>query len=288
MGITLDIQAANAIFTLPRSDGYFEAEFGDYLTRLGQNRPVVMLAFPPKSAGTFFCAAVITAIGGQHVRAVHAQGGRDGVPYMPTFIFYYAGGYPASTLVTHIHMQALPANRRFVEAFNIRPIIMIRSIPDMLASYWDMLDAEPANPSNWLNSMLPPNYAELPSQRKADFLVDVLGPWYASYYATWMDYAAEAPGRVCALHFRHFRGDPAGALEVALRHLALERPREDCKRAIEDVEKDRSLYRYNRGEEGRGYLRFGPGHIARLARLLSYYPNLQRHTNELLPEKPQS
>ena len=36
----------------------------------------------------------ITAIGGQLVRTVHAQGGRDASFYMPTFVMYYAGGYP--------------------------------------------------------------------------------------------------------------------------------------------------------------------------------------------------
>ena len=99
-----------------------------------------MLAFAPKAAGTFFRTAIIHAIDGKIVRVTQASGGRDATPYLPTFVMYYSGGVTDNTLVAHIHMLALPANIHFLEAFDIRPIIMKRSIPDMLASYWDMLE----------------------------------------------------------------------------------------------------------------------------------------------------
>ena len=67
------------------------------------------------------------------MRTVHAQGGRDASFYLPTFLMYYAGGFPARPLVTHVHMQALPANRHFIEALDLKPVIMMRAIPDMLA-----------------------------------------------------------------------------------------------------------------------------------------------------------
>jgi hypothetical protein len=242
-----------------------------------------MAAFPPKAAGTFFCAAVIVAVDGQLVRGVHAQGGRDATPYMPTFVRYYNDGPPHATLVTHLHMQALPANRHFIEAFGIRPVIMLRSIPDMLVSYWDMLDASPDDPSNWLNCILPANYAALPAGRKADFFVDTIGPWYASYYASWIDYAARAPGRVCILRFGQFRADTAGALEVALAHMGLARPRETCERAINEVLGERHLHRFNRGVDGRGAERFDAGQWHRLERLLSYHGLTAETLDELLP-----
>ena len=259
MAVKLDAHAATAIFTLPRNDGVFDREFALYLNELGSRRRLAMIAFPPKAAGTFFRSAVIEAIDGQLARTIHAQGGRDGTPYMPTFIAYYNGGAPQRTLVTHVHMQALPANRRFVEAFDIRPLVMIRSIPDMLASYWDMLDDDPDDPSNWLNTMLPAGYGDLAFPRKADFFVDTVAPWYASYYASWLDYAQTSPQRVGVLHYRDFRKDPAGVLETALRHMMLERPRDVCERAIDAVGRERRIFRFHRGEEGRGASASMPG-----------------------------
>ena len=43
-------------------------------------------------------------------------------------------------------MQALPANCHFIDALELRPVTMLRSVPDMLASYLDMLAAEPLSP----------------------------------------------------------------------------------------------------------------------------------------------
>ena len=42
------------------------------------------------------------------------------------------------------------------------------------------------------------------AEAKGDFLVDMMGPWYASYFATWLEYAAEAPERVLVLDYDEF------------------------------------------------------------------------------------
>lgn len=283
LGIVFDKDAASAVFTLPLSDGRFEKEFADYLRGLGRSRPSVLLAFPPKAAGTFFRSAVIVAINGQLLRTAHANGGRDSAFYMPTFILYYAGNTPAATMVSHVHMQALPANRHFIEAFDLKPVIMVRSIPDMLASYCDMLEADPATPDNWLNMLLPSGFAQMDLATRADFLIDMVGPWYASYFATWFDYAAAAPERVCILHYRDFAADSATALEKVLAHSGVPRSPAECRLAIKNVWSERTQFRYNKGVEGRGRQRFTPEQLARLGRMLDYYPGLAPHRNELLP-----
>src|SRR5580700_4943405 len=149
---------ANAAFAPPNCDGSFEPDFAAYLKDMGSTRPTVVLAFAPKAAGTFLRSACVGAVRGAFVRTVHAQGGRDASFYLPTFLMYYAGGFPSEPLVTHVHMQALPANRHFIEAFDLKPAVMIRSIPDMLASYADMLEPNPLAPENWLNIQVPQNY----------------------------------------------------------------------------------------------------------------------------------
>ncbi len=93
-------------------------------------------------------------------------------------------------------MQALTANQKFIEAFDLKPVIMLRPIPDMLASYCDMLEHDPAALAEGLNGRIPPAFTAWDRARKTDFLIDMLGPWYASYFATWLNYAAQAPRRV--------------------------------------------------------------------------------------------
>lgn len=283
MGINFDVNASNAAFSPPNCDGSFAPQFKDYLGALGHARSSVVLAFAPKAAGTYLRSAACVATGGTLVRTVHAQGGRDASFYMPTFVMYYAGGYPEGIMVTHVHMQALPANRHFIDALGLKPAVMIRSIPDMLASYADMLDEDPLSPDNWLNIRLPQNYAALDLGAKGDFLIDMVGPWYASYFSTWLEYAAEAPERVCVLRYDGFRRDPAAALETLLAHSGVPRSRAECQSALDIVWEARGNFRFNQGISGRGCSRFTEAQVARLKRQIAFYPNLAAVTDELIP-----
>src|ERR1700742_581496 len=100
MHTPLEVEAVEAVFTPLQGDGVFTPETIKYLNELGEARPCVVLAFPPKAAGTYLRSAAIAAVGGKLVRTVHAQGGRDASFYLPTFLMYYAGNLPARPLVT--------------------------------------------------------------------------------------------------------------------------------------------------------------------------------------------
>jgi len=282
MSIIFDIEATQAAFSVAACDGAYDSDFANYLAELGQSRRSIVLVFPPKAAGTYLRSAAIVASSGALVRTVYAQGGRDASFYLPTFLLYYAGGFPARTMVTHVHMQALPANRHFMDALGLKPVIMVRAIPDMLASYWDMLDSD-LSPDNWLNAQVPDHFADMTHQAKGDFLIDMFGPWYASYYASWLDYADAAPGRVLVLDYDDFRADPAAVLERLLAHSGVPRDRAHCRQALDAVWEDRQAFRFNQGVSGRGAERFTAYQIERLRRQLSYYPGLADKTERLIP-----
>ena len=283
MTYIFDRSTAHAAFTLPRNDGCFPPDLADYLLELGESRPSVILAFAPKAAGTYLRSAAIVATGGRLVRTVHAQGGRDASFYLPTFLLYYAAGVPARPLVTHVHMQALPANQHFIRALDLKPVLMMRSIPDMLASYLDMLESDPMSPDNWLNIAVPAHYATLDDGAKADFMIDTMAPWYASYFSTWLSFTRADPGRMLWLDYEAFRADPVSALQSLLSHSGFARSQQDCQLALAAVWEDRASFRFNQGISGRGRLRFTPAQLARLKRLLAYYPELEPWTDRLIP-----
>jgi hypothetical protein len=279
----LDEDAATAVFVLPDSDGAFDPDHAAYLRALGRRRASVLLAFPPKCAGTFLRAAAIHAVDGQLTRVVHAQGGRDATPYLPVYIRYLAMNFPPSPLITHVHMQALPANRHFIEAFDLKPVIMLRSVPDMLVSYLDMLAAESVGASQWLNVAIPPRFLQLDAEAKADFLIDTMLPWYASYYATWLDYVRAAPGRVCVLRYRDFKEDTGAVLQRLLIHSGFEVQEEMCELAAAAAWHTRHENRFNKGTEGRGHTRFTPAQLRRIEHMLMDYYGLDAWRAELLP-----
>jgi len=281
--IPIDADLAKAVFTLPQSGGTFDPDFHAYLQKLGQRRRSVLLAFPPKSGGTFLRSAAIDAIGGQLMRIVHAYGGREASPYLPALLHYFSGDPTAPTMVTHVHMQALPANRHFIDALDLKPVIMLRSVPDMLCSYLDMLNAEPITPELWVNSLIPDNFAQLDPGTQADFIVDIMGPWYASYFATWLDYAQQHPARVCVLRYADFKRSPAAVLQTLLAHSGLESSEFMCKRAIDIAWKERALLRFNKGENGRGAARFHDCHLSHLETMLFRHYDLSAYRDDLLP-----
>lgn len=283
MNMPFDSEAIQAAFAQPACDGSFAPDFADYLGELGRTRASIVLAFAPKAAGTYLRSACIVATQGALVRTVHAQGGRDATFYLPAFLNYFAHGFPACPLVTHVHMQALPANRFLIEALDLKPAVMLRSIPDMLSSYWDMLDGDHLSPDNWINLRVPPHFAAMPDAEKGDFLIQMVAPWYVSYFSTWLAYAREVPGRVLLLDYDGFRADPAATLLSILEHSRLPQSREACARALEAVWQDRAAFRYNRGVSGRGHARFSMLQIARLKRQLAFYPDLAPMAGRLIP-----
>jgi hypothetical protein len=270
----LDNEAIQTVFAPPDPDGRFKGPLLDYMRAVGARRNILLLAFAPKSAGTFFRAAAIYAVEGQLVRFNHALGGRDGRPYLPTVLACLLDDSAPHT-VAHLHMQAFTSNRHFLEAFGIRPIVMLRNIPDMLASFLDMFDTDPNARNDGLNCLIPENFLEFDDSKKRDFVIDIIAPWYSSYFATWKKYEDEAPKQVCVLHYPDFLADPAQTLQTALSHAGFAVSREKCEVALARATNQRENLRYNKGVRGRGRDYFSLEQRERLARHLAYYPNLE-------------
>ncbi|MGD0192626.1 MAG: hypothetical protein ABSD74_17955, partial [Rhizomicrobium sp.] len=144
-----------------------------------------------------------------------------------------------------------------------------------------MLDSDDRALDDGLNCVFPENFRVLAEDRKADLLVDILAPWYANYYATWISYAKSTPGRVCMLTYEDFLKDPVRTLQDALSHARVPAAREACHVAIEMAALQKSRWRFNRGEQGRGKNYFSAQQLARIRRMLSHYPVLESVARQL-------
>lgn len=282
MTVQIDDVAVSAAFSQPDNDGTFPQEFAQYLDGICHRRPVVLLPFAPKAAGTFLRSAIVSATGGQLVRAVHAQGGRDAQLYLPVFIRYYYGDVCEAPMVVHAHMQGFPANLRFIEALDLNVPVMIRSISDMLASMWDMFLNEPAMRIEAVNCIVPDGFADSSDAQRADYMMDMFAPWYVSYFASWLPYAVAHPERVLLLRYSELLQSPASVLGKILAHAGLPKSESECTRAMNEVWDERKIFRFNRGVNGRGRQYFSAGHLAQLKRMISHYGVLDACAEELL------
>jgi hypothetical protein len=281
MSLAIDSSVVQAVFAQPSPDGAFEGDALSYLRGVGARRSILFLAFAPKAAGTFFRQVTMHAINGALYRGSHAQGGRDGAPYLPNFLVYYLDA-DLPEIVVHTHMQAFTANRQFLSAFGIRPVIMLRNIPDMLASFWDMLETDQVARAQCLNCVVPDNFVELDHARKADFILDVIAPWYASYFASWKSFVDEAPEQVCVLRYQDFCQNPENSIQMALAHAGFAVSRDTCTEALGEVWPNRNSFRYNKGTGGRAKGYFNARQLAEIARKLSHYPQLGEWAPDLI------
>jgi len=281
MAAVIDSNVIQAVFAQPDPEGVFERDYVTYLRSIGARRPVLFLAFAPKVAGTFFRQAAMEAVNGALFRTSHAQGGRDGTPYLPNLLACYLDK-DLPEIIVHIHMQAFLANRHLLSALGIRPVIMLRNLPDTLASFLDMLETDPVARAQCLNCVVPNNFVELSRAQKVDFVLDIIVPWYASYFASWKSFIDEAPGQVCVLRYGDFCQDPVKSVHTALAHAGFAASRDACAAAVERVWPNRNEFRYNKGTEGRGTGYFSASQLAAITRKLSHYPQLDTWMSDLI------
>jgi hypothetical protein len=277
--------AMAALFTSPRIDGLFEGELFAVARDLGRRRPLVLLAFAPRSAGTFLRTAAIEAVGGQLMRFTHAEGGRDASLYLPWLLAYFRGALTANTAVTHVHMPAATANRHLLDAFDIRPCVMRRAIADSLRSLLAMIEDDPGMPIGF-SFLLPTGFMTMVPEQRADVLIDIMGPWYAQFYAGWKTYADETPGRVLFTDYADFCATPADELELMLAHARTPQPFATCQAAIDAVWREREKFRCNRERPHHTAPPFTAAQLARLARFASYYATLDDWHDILLTPSP--
>lgn len=281
MPAVIDGHAIQAVFAQPEPDGAFEGGSVAYLRNMGASRPVLFLAFAPKVAGTFFRQTAMEAVNGALFRIPHAQGGRDGTPYLPNLLACYLDK-DLPEIIVHIHMQAFTANRHLLSVLGIRPVVMLRNLPDTLASFLDMLESDPVARAQGLNCVVPGNFAELSRAQRIDFVLDIIVPWYASYFASWKSFVDEAPGQVCVLRYGDFCQDPAKSVHTALVHAGFAVSSDACTAALKRVWPNRNKLRYNKGTGGRGADYFSASQLAVVTRKLSHYPQLDAWMPDLM------
>lgn len=281
MGFEINAEVLQSIFVLPDPDGRYTPELENYFSDIASRRKIALFSFPPKCGGTFLRSAAVAALKGQIYRACYSQGGGEMQFYLPVFLWYFCN-FDMPQMVTHVHMQARMSCRNFIRQFNMKPVTMIRSVPDMLVSCRDMFLNDPNEIRENMMCAVPEVFRIWGPEKQADFMICMLAPWYFSYLSSWITYAREEPERVLLLHFEDFRASPTDALMKSLAHFGLPQTRETCESATKLVWANRQKFRYNKGENGRGKDFFSSEHFKILEKMFAQYPALAGYHDELL------
>ncbi len=242
------------------------AELADFMpgvpaTQLGKH---LLIACMPKSGSTFLLATLRALTGWAEAHFAYAYLQNEQELYLPNVL-----QAARDNTVTKLHCRATGPNMQILQAFAIRPIVLVRSFPDIVLSLCDFYDQGAI-----VNTFYGDVWPTLDEQGKYDLIIDHVMPWYAGFYASWE--RAQRLGRLNCLFviYREMVADKPAMVARIADFLGLRKTAEECAAAVRAVDGNAAGTRFNRGIIGRGARTLSAEQMARLRRLVTVYGNV--------------
>src|SRR5436190_11249879 len=153
------------------------AQLSDFTTeitpeQLGRH---LFIACVPKSASTFLKNLLVNLTGYRDLFTVYAAGQSEHEIYLPTL-----RESAHLDTVTQQHCRAADANVHLMQAFGIRPVVLVRNIFDSVMSLLDFY-----NHGAFQTSYFRAEWPALDEPTKIDLLIENVIPWYLQFVASW-------------------------------------------------------------------------------------------------------
>ncbi len=193
---------------------------------------------------------------------VYAAGQNEHELYLPTL---------AETAhfdtVTQQHCRASDANVQIMQAFEIRPVVLVRNIFDSVMSLLDFYNGGAS-----FNSYFREDFRSLDEETKIDLLIDNVIPWYFQFVASWSLVEKRRSLEISWLSYEEMIGDKATGIKNILEFYGLGAARRGVEQRVKEIEAEGRKNRFNKGVAGRGERRLSESQKERIRRLARYYP----------------
>lgn len=239
------------------------AKIADYTNEVSEEdlTDKILVACMPKSGSSFLSRALcgLTGYGDLSFTTAYHQNEQEIDAHMVIRLARTPG-------VVQQHCRATEPNVRILQAFKIRPVVLVRDVCDALVSFVDFYDAGAIG-----NSFFKPIWSDLDRAQKIDLMIDHWGPWYANFYASWR--RASDDGRMPAMWVRYedMILDKPGTLKAIADHFEIDAGIERCRKLIVSLDSQRGKTRFNKGVTGRGRKEMTDEQQARVQRLAGYH-----------------
>lgn len=224
----------------------------------------IFIACAPKSGSTFLKNVLARVTGYRDIFTVYAAGQSEHELYLPTI-----NAYAAYNTVTQQHCRASDANIQMMNAFGIRPIVLVRDIFDSVISLLDFYNIQGA----FFNTYFRADFPDLDEETKIDLLIDNVLPWYFQFVASWD--LAEKQQRIDIkwLRYEDMISDKAGTTIDLLNFYGLGAPAKAVEGSIAEIESEGRKIRFNKGVAGRGKAGLSDRQKEKIRRFSRYYPS---------------
>ena len=228
-----------------------------------RRRRSILVAGMMKSGSTFLTKALREATGYVHVSLSAGGGGRD-FDLSEACILRAAPFHS----VTQDHTKGVPGNISLLNQYNIRPIVLVRNLYDVMVSWFDHLhrgNITSGPHSHWTRAHL-----EVPEERQFDMIVDLVAPWYIHFYTSWYDTSQADACDLIWVTYEELIADSVKTIRRILEFHAIQKTDAEIAAAVDRAKGE--FIHFNVGVKGRGIGRLTEAQKQRIIRLTSYYP----------------
>lgn len=241
------------------------AELSDFTTeitseQLGRH---IFIACTPKTASTFLKNLLVSVTGYADAFMVYAAGQNEHELYLPTL-----REVAHLDTVTQQHCRASDANVQLMQAFEIRPVVLVRNIFDSVMSLVDFYDK-----GAYLNSYSQEDFKKLDYETKIDLIIDSVIPWYFQFVASWSLVEKRRSLDIYWLTYEELIRDKVASVRGVLEFYGLGAPGRGIEERVKRTEADSGKTRFNKGVAGRGQTGLSDRQKERIRSYAGYYPS---------------
>jgi len=241
------------------------AELSDFTSEISSEQlgRHLFIACVPKSASTFLKNLLVNITGYRDLFTVYAAGQSEHEIYLPTLL-----ESAHLDTVTQQHCRASDANVHLMQAFAVRPVVLVRNIFDSVMSLLDFY-----NKGAFHNSYFRADWQALDEETKIDLLIENVIPWYFQFTASWDLAEKQKRVEVHWLRYEDLVRDKAASVLKVLEFYGLGASRRGLEQRIAEIEREGRKIRFNKGVTGRGESGLCDRQKDQVRRLVRYYPS---------------
>src|SRR4030095_7260236 len=147
--------------------------------------------------------------------------------------------------VTQQHCRASDANIHLMQAFAIRPVVLVRNIFDSVMSLLDFY-----NKGAFQTSYFRSDWPTLDQETKLDLLIENVIPWYFQFVASWDLAEKQQRLEILWLTYEELTADKPSTVLKVLAFYGLGASRRGVEERIREIESEEQKNRFNKGVTG--------------------------------------
>jgi len=141
----------------------------------------ILLACMAKSGSTYL-RAIISGLPNFRIASWVPGHGRREQELCKDTIIKELCGYPNSNQIAQLHVRYSDVTERYVQEFELKPVVLVRNILDVIPS---LLDHHKSESTTHPFAYVPKNIVDWDNNRAAEFTTNMIIPWYLNFYASW-------------------------------------------------------------------------------------------------------